>query len=124
MKKIALLFILSFVCVAFQYCEKARDGYLLPRDEVPGWLTSRIDNDELLIKEARAYSANYGAWLRFKWNNTMYFEYHNPVLSSLPVAVSFSGDTIEFSGNGDYQDYLKYKCCQIFVWKAPGYVDF
>ncbi len=71
MRKIGLIFTFSLI---FFSCEK---DYLIPDKEVPEWLKIKIKQDEQLIKDSPQSWKNYGGWLRYKWQNEYYFEYHN-----------------------------------------------
>ena len=117
MKKLALLITFSFV---FFSCEK---DYLIPNKEVPKWLKEKIEQDEQIIKDSPQLMNSYGAWLRFKWQNEYYFEYHNVLSSSLPSPISAKGDTLHFYATDTNTDYYKEKCCKEYVWKAPNYED-
>jgi len=58
MRKIALMFVFSLV---FFSCEK---DYLIPDNEVPDWLKTRISLDEQTIRDNPKYMASWGAWVR------------------------------------------------------------
>ena len=97
--------------------------YLVPESEVPQWLKQSIQDDEQSIEQNPRGMAAMGAWKRAKWKQVYYFEYHNPLLSSLRRPISHSGDTLEvFIGDID-TDYHKEKCCLTWVWKGPDFTD-
>ena len=102
-------------------CEK---DYLLPESEVPQWLKSTIQQAEQAIEENSKTVEAMGAWKRTQWNDTHYYEYHNPLLSSMPSPISHSGDTLNIWVGDANTDYHKEKCCSIFVWKGPDFSDF
>jgi hypothetical protein len=115
MRKIALLLIL---CVIFISCEK---DYLIPAKEVPEWLKSKIRQDEKTIKDSPQNMKSYGGWLRYKWQDEYYFEYHNVLSSSMPQPVSAMGDTLHIYVFDTTSDYYNTKCCMEYVWKGPDF---
>ncbi|MFA5818250.1 MAG: hypothetical protein WC854_03105 [Bacteroidales bacterium] len=118
MRKIALMFTFSLI---FFSCEK---DYLIPKNEVPEWLKTKIKQDEQIIKDSPQSWINYGAWQRYKWQNEYYFEYHNTLSSSLPKPISTNGDTLHIYAFDINTDYAKEKCCKQYVWKAPEYKEY
>ncbi len=100
-------------------CKK---DYLIPSDELPGWLKSKISQDEQIIKEQPKLMNAYGGWLRYSWNNEYYFEYHNELSSSLPMATSFNEETKIPSYTDN--EYNREKCCLTYVWKGPKFSGF
>ena len=117
MKKFLLLLILS---LTFFSCEKE---YLIPENEVPEWLKAEIKQDEKIIKESPKLMNAHGAWLRYKWQEEYYFEYHNMLSSSLIMPISATGDTLHFSPGDISTEYYKEKCCRQYVWKGPNYKE-
>ena len=117
MGKIALMFFFSLI---FFSCEK---DYLIPDNEVPDWLKTRIDQDEQYILDHPSSCLNYGGWLRYNWQDEYYFEFHCSCSSSSPRAISTIGDTLHIWANDVTTDYYKEKCCRQLVWKAPKYAD-
>jgi len=105
----------------FFSCEK---DYLIPKNEVPEWLKTKISQDEQIIKDSPQSWLNYGAWLRYSWQNEYYFEYYNELSSSGPRAISTNGDTLHIYVNDINTVYYKEKCCKQYVWKAPHYSGF
>jgi len=120
MKKIALMFFFSFMFIS---CEK---DYLIPDKNVPDWLKSKINQDEQIIKQSPNSLVSYGAWLRYKWQNEYYYEYHNimSVSSSFPIPFSVNGDSLIVISGGTNSDYWTKKCCGQYVWKAPNYKEY
>jgi hypothetical protein len=118
MRKLVLLFTFSLI---FFSCEK---DYLIPEDEIPEWLKTKIKQEEQIIKESPHLMNAYGAWLRYKWQNEYYFEYHNFLSSSSPVPIKVNGERLYIIANDINTDYCKEKCCKQFVWKAPKYKDY
>jgi len=80
MKKIAL--IITFSLFLFS-CEK---DYLVPKKEVPDWLKSQISIAENSIEADPKGLTAYAAWVRYKWQNEYYFEYHAYVSSAKSAA--------------------------------------
>jgi len=117
MSKIILMFVLSLF---FFSCEK---DYLIPDNEVPDWLKSKIKQDEQYMKDHPSSCLYYGGWLRYSWQDEYYFEYHCSCSSSSPVAISMKGDTLHIRANDISTDYYKEKCCKTVVWKAPKFSD-
>jgi hypothetical protein len=117
MKKLLVLFTISFLLSA---CEK---DYLVPSNEVPEWLKERIAEDEATIKEDPKLMPNYGAWIRYEFNNERYYEYDNPLSSLSRNPYSETGVRVN-TMEEPYVDYWDNKCCEIFVWKAPRYKEY
>ena len=117
MKKIALLFAVSFVLFS---CEK--DDFI-PTEELPGWLVSKIQSDEQFIEESPHSYPAWGVWVRFEWNSEFYYEYWNILSSSLTYPISHSGDTLEYLTKEADSEYMLERCCQKYVWKGPNVED-
>ena len=117
MKKIALMFVLS---LAFLSCEKTLPD--VPDNEIPVWLKTKISQDEQTIQQSPKYMASWGAWIRYKWQNDYYFEYHNILSSSSVAPVSVSGDTLYYGATN--LTYYNEKSNKQYVWKAPNYKEF
>jgi hypothetical protein len=118
MKKLALLFTFSLFLFS---CEK--DNYLVPKKEVPDWLKTKISQAEKLIKEDPNGLIAYAAWIRYKWQNEYYYELHNYLSSTSPVAISSTQDTLRLNPYDTTTDYYKEKCCKQFIWKGPKYTE-
>jgi hypothetical protein len=116
-KKILPILVLALF---FSSCEK---DYLLPESELPQWLKSTIQKAEQAIEENSKTMDAMGAWKRTEWNNTHYYEYFNPLMSSMPSPISHSGDTLNVWVGDANTDYHKEKCCSIFVWKGPDFIN-
>ena len=114
MHKLLLLFIITVFLTA---CEK---DYLVPENEIPEWLKVRIAEDEAIIKEEPKFMANYGAWLRYEFNNEKYYEYDNPLSSLSRNPYSETGERIN-TQVPPFTEYWFKKCCERYVWKAPRY---
>lgn len=119
MKKLNFLLALSLLLIA---CEK--DPYLIPENEIPEWLKTRITEDEQVMKNIPQSMLFYGGWLRYEWNDEYYFEYHNQLSSSMPQPISTNGEKLNFYVFDTTTDYYKEKCCKQYVWKAPKYQEF
>jgi hypothetical protein len=117
MKKLAMMLFISAMLFS---CEK---DYLIPDNEVPEWLKSKIEQDEQMMNDHPSSCLYYGAWLRYRWQDEYYFEYHCSCSSSSPKAISTNGDTLNIWANDITTDYYKEKCCRQLVWKAPDYKD-
>jgi hypothetical protein len=109
------LFILGVIlCFA---CEKE---YLIPKNEIPGWLKDKISHDEKIIKSDPKMMENYGAWIRYEFEDETYFEYDNPLSSTSRNPYSQEGTRINTTLL-PFTEYWNNKCCEKFVWKAPKY---
>lgn len=117
MKKIK--FGIFFLLILFS-CEK---NPLVPENEIPAWLKTKIQQDEQIVKQSPNSGVAYGAWLRYRWGNEYYFEYNNivSISSSLPIPFSENGDSLIVISGGTNSDYWSKKCCMEYVWKAPKY---
>ena len=115
------IFPLILLACFLNSCEKES---LVPENEWPQWLKTSIQEHEKAIEENPKGGAGLGAWKRARWNNTYFYEYYNMLLSSMPSPISHSGDTLDvWIGDRD-TDYHKEKCCSIFVWKGPDFIDY
>lgn len=113
MKKL-LLFL--FISLFFISCEK--EDYLIPAKEIPDWVKTDIKKHEQKIVDSPKLMYAYGAWIRYKWNDNYYFEYHNSLSSTSPKATSFNGkNRLEVWDRNT--DYYQEKCCKVYVWKGP-----
>jgi len=119
MKKLALLFTFSMI---FLSCEKTLPD--VPEKEIPDWLKTKISHDEQLIVASPKAGSAWGAWIRYKWEKTYYFEYSNITSSSLYIPISVSGDSLYANIYDTNADYYKNKCCKQFVWKGPLFKDY
>jgi hypothetical protein len=117
MKKLCLLLFISFI---FAYCKK--DNLTSDKD-IPEWLKLDIKHQEQVTKDTPKLMNSYGGWIRYNWRNENYFEYHNPLSSSFPRAISFNKDTLHISVYDVNTNYYKEKCCKTVVWKAPKFSD-
>jgi hypothetical protein len=114
MKKVIILLIFSFLLFS---CEKEN---LIPASEIPDWLKDRIAQDEIDIESGNRPDLEIGAWIRFKYLDTHYFEYHNLLSSSGPTIYDWDGDSRPFN----QEELLKYgqeKCCKQYIWKGSSY---
>jgi hypothetical protein len=101
-------------------CEKEN---LVPGDALPQWLKTTIEEHESSIRNDSKSIYAVGAWKRTTWNRVYYYEYYNLFFSSMPIAISHSGDTLDtYVGDTD-SDYDREKCCGAWVWKGPDFID-
>jgi hypothetical protein len=121
MRTFLVIFILSLVCIACEREKKLEIDYLIPENEVPEWLRICIKNDLEEIQKAPECATAYGSWRRYMWKNDFYFEYNNPLSSTFPVPITFSGDSLPYTAIDVKQDYNLEKCCELYVWKGPKY---
>ena len=121
MKEMNRLLPLLLLASLLLSCEKEK---MVPEDEWPQWLRTTIEEHESFIRANPKSSAAVGAWKRTTWDRVYYYEYYNLLSSSMPIAISHSGDTLEtYVGDPD-SDYDKEKCCGTWVWKGPDFIDF
>ncbi len=116
MKKILLILLPALILVS---CEK---NYLVPGDEVPGWLKDRISDTEKEIRKNPHSGLDISAWIRYSYDNEYYFEYHNLLSSSFPPIYNYRGDMMTFSWDSN-DAYQKDKCCKEYIWKGPSWSD-
>ena len=117
MKKLIPILLLSIAAIS---CEKDN---LIPASEIPDWLKDQIKISEQKIKEDPSKMPAYGGWVRFNWKGDHYFEYSNPLSSSIGFPISFDRDTLRIS-DPSLADYTKEKCCMRYVWKGPGFNEY
>lgn len=114
MKNLVLL--LCFFLLASS-CEK---NQTVPDDEIPGWLKTRIDQDELTIASNPHSGLDIASWVRYKYQREYYFEYHNMLSSSFPQVYNYAGESFNYFID-PYTDYPDTKCCKQYVWKGSEY---
>ena len=114
-----LLYLSAFLTFfLFTDCNKNK---LIPEDEVPQWLKERIAEDEVDIEESDPKKmVNFGAWIRYKFNEDYYFEYDNPLSSVCCCMLNFEGESFNYFDES-FETYQENKCCKKYVWKAPEY---
>ncbi len=115
MKKALILVIATLV---FFSCERE---YLIPQSEVPKWLKVKIAEDEAYAKDKPSSMIAWGTWSRTKWNDQLYYEYYNPLSSSLAKPISHNQDTLNTYVGVNESGYNSEKCCSVIVWEGPGY---
>jgi hypothetical protein len=114
MKKILLLLLVAVFAFS---CQKDEP---ITSTEVPGWLQTKIAQDEATIKADPKLMQNYGAWIRYEFNGDIYFEYDNPLSSLSRNPYSREGESVNTS-QAPFTNYWTEKCCEHIVWKAPKY---
>jgi len=113
--------LISFLILFFCLCACIKDPFLIPTSEIPQWLQDRITHDEKIIQSDQQSGLDITAWIRYKYKNSYYFEYHNMIWSSGPEYYDFDGNKILLI-NEPYLEYNTQKCCKKFVWKGPNYI--
>ena len=114
-----------FSVLTMFFCLSAcsKDPFLIPTSEIPKWLQDRITQDEKIIKTDPEAGPTITAWIRYKYNNSYYFEYHNMIWSSGPWYYDFDGNILILNNDPTfYQNYNSKKCCKQYVWKGPNYI--
>ena len=117
MKETFLLVTFFFLLIS---CDK---DYLVPDSEVPKWLKEKIAQDEKIIDSDTKLMQNYGAWIRYEFSGNYYYEYDNPLSSTMRQVYSHNGDLV----NTSISPYLRYwdeKCRKKYIWKAPKYKEY
>ena len=100
-----------------------KDPFLIPKSEIPKWLQDRITQDEKVLKTDPDAGPSITSWIRYKYNDSFYFEYHNMVWSSGPWYYNLDGNKLIYNNDSTFfQDYNLKKCCKQFVWKGPNYI--
>lgn len=100
-------------------CEKEKD-FLIPASEIPDWLQAQIKEDEKTIASDTKRMPNFGAWIRYTFNNEYYYEYDNPLSALSRNPYSWKGVRVDVT-QVPYTNYWQDKCCEQYVWKAPKY---
>jgi hypothetical protein len=108
-----------FLCL-FLLTSSCEKNQTVPDDEVPGWLKTRIAQDELTIASNPQSGLDIAAWIRYKYQKEYYFEYHNMLYSSLPPVYNYAGESVNFLSD-PYINYQDKKCCKQYVWKGSAY---
>jgi hypothetical protein len=116
MKKFLLFLLPAMLLIS---CERQ---YLLPSDEVPGWLKTRIAEIEDQINSNPRSGLDVGAWIRYEYKDQYYFEWHNLLSSSFPPIYDTTGDMMTFSWDSN-DEYQTDKCCKKYIWKGSSWND-
>lgn len=111
------LVLITFLAL-FASCAKDKNT----AEELPAWLTEQIAADEKEIAANSQSGLDLGAWIQYTYKDSVYFEYHNLLMSSLPKVYHSDGTEVNFAGT-EYTDYQKGKCCKKFVWKGKSYFE-
>lgn len=112
-----LLVVLTLIAI-FTACGKEKDT----SDNLPAWLRGRITADESEIASDPQSSKSLGAWIQYEYHDSVYFEYHNLIMSSLPKVYQYDSTELNSSLPG-YTEYQNWKCCKKFIWKGPSYFE-
>lgn len=116
MKKIMLFLLPAILLVS---CEK---DYLVPSNEVPGWLKDRIAETEQEIQSNPKSALDICAWVRYTYKGDYYYEWINLLSSTWPHLYNQKGEMMTFS-TMDFEKYWEGKCCKQFIWKGSDYID-
>ena len=87
--------------------------------ELPGWLMVSIRADERQFHQHPGSMKAYGVWTRTTWREEYYYEYFNPLSSSMARPVSHDNDTLHVYVGLSDTPYNDEKCCEVVVWKGP-----
>jgi hypothetical protein len=114
--------ILTFgmIILLFMACQ-SEDESMLASSELPAWLEEQIKEDELIISSDSTRMPIYGAWIRYEFENSYYFEYDNPVSSLSRNPYSWQGNRVDWT-QSPYIDYWDKRCCKKYIWMAPRYI--
>lgn len=116
------IFLISIVLTTIFYsCEKEHNEQFGPDDEVPTWLKTRITHDEFEINSNPQSGLDIAAWIRYKFMDEYFFEYHNLLCSAGFVTYNYEGVDVNYFED-PYKDYITNKCCKQFVWKGSSYI--
>lgn len=114
--------VFAFFLLIFLLSSCDKDDIVLDK-EIPNWLNNSIENDEQAIKDFPQSWKNFGVWFQYRWNGVYYFEYGNPLSSSIVPPISQAQDTLNYLDSAISNKYQNEKCCQRLVWKGPKYDD-
>ena len=118
MKTVQFLIVATILLVTVA-CEK-EENFLISSTEIPAWLQEQIEEDEKIIDADPKRMQNFGAWIRYEFNDAYYFEYDNPLSSLSRNPYSQEGIRVDVF-QAPYTNYWKDKCCEQYVWKGPKY---
>jgi|PlaIllAssembly_1097288.scaffolds.fasta_scaffold817160_1 hypothetical protein len=114
---------ISVMILLFCLCACTKDPFLIPTSQIPKWLQDRITQDEKVLKTDPDSGPSITAWIRYKYNDSFYFEFHNMMWSSGPWYYDSNGNQLIYNDDPTFfQDYNSEKCCRQFVWKGPNYI--
>jgi hypothetical protein len=108
-----IIFILPVILVLQFSCNTTDDNLDV---DLPDWLRERIEHDEAYVLQNPQSMLAYGVWVRTEYQNTHYFEYSNPLSSSLSSPISFSQKPLEILIIDEATDYYRNKCCSKVIW--------
>lgn len=90
--------------------------------EIPAWLQLQVTQDENSIAADEKRMENYGAWIRYEFKGSYYYEYDNPLSSLSRNPYSQEGIQIDVATT-PYATYWQERCCKQYAWKAPRYTS-
>jgi len=99
---------------------QTEDERMMSNAELPAWLADQIQEDEAVIARDTTRLPNYGAWIRYEFRDTVYFEYDNLLSSLSRNPYSWAGVRIDLT-QPPYTAYWEKRCCEQYVWSAPKY---
>jgi hypothetical protein len=117
MKKILSIIFLAILTFS---CEK---DDLVPGEELPDWLIDLIELQEQAVADNSKCEYARSSWIRYQWNSEYYYEYWNMASSFFPSPISHTRDTLDISQGDANTDYSKEKCCGVYAWKGPSFID-
>ena len=117
MKKILSIIFLAILTFS---CEK---DDLVPEEELPDWLLDQIELQEQAVADNSKSGYAFSSWIRYQWNSEYYYQYWDMALSFIPSPISHTRDTLDISQGGANADYSNEKCCEVYVWRGPNYID-
>lgn len=115
MKKLLFFLVVSVVCFS---CTKEKET----ENNLPAWLQQRVLADEKEIATDPDSYLTLGAWIKYDYSQSVYFEYHNLLFSSMPKVYRYDGSDMGYA-LPEYIDYQKGKCCKKYVWKGKAYFE-
>src|SRR5688572_28225099 len=84
--------------------------------EIPEWLQLQVTQDESIIAADEKRMQNYGAWIRYEFRGSYYYEYDNPLSSLSRNPYSREGIRIDLATT-PYATYWQERCCAQYVWQ-------
>lgn len=106
-----------FSLFALLSCEKTA---VVPSEDIPKWLEDRIEKTEAEIHTDPKSLMGFTAWIRYEFQNEVYYENDIPYSSYYPHLYDKNGKPLSGS-SFPVDEYLSKKCYKQIIWKGPDY---
>jgi hypothetical protein len=113
MKRVILLLLPVIMLTS---CEKQN---LLPSGDIPPWLKEMIREAEAGESSPPMFASDMGAWVRYRYEGNYFFEWLNPIMSSLPPVYTREG--LQVMDQSVYIPYQNGKRGKKYVWKGSSF---